>query len=334
MRRYKWLKVSWVENIESPDYIKKVIWSADCMSKWLLVDLSNYSLYLYGQPTHMFDADKLKWNICVRYAENGEKFLALDDKEYELTNEDIVIADDSWVIALWWIIWWKDSAISDDTKNVIIEWAHFHQAVLRKTWKRLGLRTDALNVFEKDLQPAMAQMWVSLIASELEKNLEWINFDAYSDNYENKQGKIELDFDIDFINKLIWKEYDENYAKSILQNLWIEIKWNKAIIPFWRKDLTFKADLAEEIARIDWYNNVESTIPRVNLWAVNQSNTYKLKNDVREYLTSSGFYDMYNYSFVNEELMQKICRETIKLKDWLFVRKWKKNRELTRLKTI
>jgi len=61
VKRYIWLKVSAVKNIETPDYIKRVISSADNDSKWLLVDLSNYSLYLYGQPTHMFDADKVEW---------------------------------------------------------------------------------------------------------------------------------------------------------------------------------------------------------------------------------------------------------------------------------
>ena len=306
VRRYKWVKVWWVKNIETPDYIKRVLSSADCDSKWLLVDLSNYSLYLYGQPTHMFDADKVKWNIVVRYAKAWEKFLALDDKEYELNTEDIVIADDAWVIALGWIIGWKNSAISDTTTNVIIEWAHFHQAVLRKSWKRLWLRTDALNVFEKDLLPEMAQTWVSLIVSELEKNLWDIKLEAQSDVYENEQEIVKFPFDIEFVNKIIWRKYDEKYAFEILNNLWTKVIWLEATIPFWRKDLNFKADLAEEIARVDGYDKVEATIPRVNLWAVMQSNMYNMKNDVRSYLTSLWFFDLYNYSFVNEELMQKM----------------------------
>jgi len=306
VKRYIWVKVSNVQNITTPEYIKRVIASAGNDSKWLLIDLSNYSLYLYGQPTHMFDADKIVWNITIRYAELWEKFLALDDNEYKLTWEDIVIADENWVIALWGVIWWKDSAISTSTKNVIIEWAHFNQAVVRKTWKRLWVRTDSLNVFEKDLLPEMANLWVSLIVSELEKNLENIKLEAFSDLYLVKQKQVKIPFDIKFINKIIWKEYDEKYAVNILNNLWIEIHWDNAIVPFWRKDLNFKADLAEEIARIDGYDNIETTIPRVNLWAVKQSDIYNLKNDVRNYLTSIWFYDMYNYSFVNEKLMWKV----------------------------
>jgi len=105
VRRYIGIKVSWVENIESPDYIKEVIKSAWIDSKWLLVDLTNYSLYFYWQPTHIFDADKVKWKITIRFAKQDEKFLALDDKEYSLSNKDIVIADEEKVLALAWIIW-------------------------------------------------------------------------------------------------------------------------------------------------------------------------------------------------------------------------------------
>jgi len=328
VKRYIWLKVSAVKNIETPEYIKRVISSADNDSKWLLVDLSNYSLYLYGQPTHMFDADKIKWNISIRYAKEWEKFLALDDKEYELSSSDIVIADKWWVIALGWVIWGKDSAITDKTTTVIIEWAHFNQAVVRKTWKRLWIRTDSLNVFEKDTLPDMAHAWVSLIVKELQNNLENVKLESWSDIYPDKQKLVKIPFDINFINKIIWKEYDEKYAKKILNNLGIEIVWWEAIIPFWRKDLNLKADLAEEISRIDGYDNVETTIPRVNLGAVKQNDIYNVKNDVRNYLTSVWFFDMYNYSFVNEELMWKVLWDV----KWLVEMKNALSEDLTHMR--
>jgi phenylalanyl-tRNA synthetase beta chain len=159
--------------------------------------------------------------------------------------------------------------------------------------------------------------WVSLIATELEKNLDWLNITAYSDNYTNKQETITIPFDLDFINNLIGKRYTENEALNILANLWITDlcaawPWNKRIltIPFWRKDLNFKADIAEEIARIDGYDNIEATVPRINLWAVIQPSIYKLKNDARNYFTNKWWYDMYTYSFVNEELMTKTLWNT------------------------
>lgn len=308
--RYKWLKIENVKNIESPKYIKQVLSSAEVVSKWLLIDISNYSLYLYWQPTHCFDADKISWNITIRYANEWEKFLALNDKEYKLSNEDIVITDNSWIIALWWIIWWKNSSVSDETKNIIVESAHFNQAIVRKTWKRLWIRTDSLNIFEKDITNWIQHAWMSLIVSELEKNLDWIKLTAYSDIYLNKQNIITIPFDLDFINNLIGKKYSKSEALNILNNLWIEEKNWLLTIPFWRKDLNYKADIAEEIARIDWYDNIEATVPRINLWAVVQTNIYKIKNDARNYFTNKWYYDMYTYSFVNSELMNKALWNT------------------------
>ncbi len=305
VKRYIWLKIENVSNIDTPDYIKQILSSADVASKWLLIDISNYSLYLYGQPTHCFDADKISGNIIIRFAKKDESFTGLNDVKYKLSTEDIVIADDKKVLALGWIIGWKESSVTNETKNIIVEWAHFDQAIVRKSAKRLWVRTDSLNVFEKDILPEMPIRWVSLIASELEKNLDWIKFTEYSDSYENKQKTITIDFDLDFINNLIWKKYEENYVLNILSNLWIEEKKWILTIPFWRKDLNFKADIAEEIARIDGYDNIEATVPRINLWAVIQSNIYKIKNDTRNYFCDKGWYDMYTYSFVNEELMNK-----------------------------
>ena len=305
VKRYIGLKIENVSNSETPDYIKQVLSSAEVTSKWLLIDITKYCLYLYGQPTHCFDADKIEWNIIIRKAKDWEKFIALNDVEYELSNEDIVIADNKKILALGWIIWWKSSSVTDETKNIIVEWAHFDQAVVRKSWKRLWVRTDSLNIFEKDILPEMPIRWVSLIASELEKNLKWIKITGYSDVYTDKQETIWIQFDIDFINNLIGKKYSEKEALNILNNLWIKENDWILIIPFWRKDLNYKADIAEEIARIDWYDNVEATVPRINLWAVVQDNIYKIKNDARNYFTNKGYYDMYTYSFVSEDLMSK-----------------------------
>ncbi len=304
--RYIGLEVKWVKNIKSPDYIKEVLDSQWIEPKWLLVDITNYWLYMYGQPIHCFDADKLEWNIKIRYAKDWEKFLALNKKEYELTTDDIVIVDEARVISLAWVIWWLESAVSETTKNIVIESGHYDQAFLRKTWKRLWIRTDALNVNEKDIVNWMQLAWTSLVVEELEKNIEGIKLTRYSDVYPVKQKEVTIPFDLEFINKLIGSTYTEEESLQILENLWIQEKKWELLIPFWRKDLNYKADIAEEIARMKWYDNVKSTVPRINLGAIKQTNIYKLKNEAIEFFTARGFFDMYNYSFVNEELMQKL----------------------------
>jgi len=305
VKRYMGLKVSGVENIDSPEYIKDVLNSHDIDSKGILVDITNYSLYLYGQPTHCFDADKLEGNIHIRFCKDGEEFTGLNDKTYKLTSQDIAIADDSGVIALGGIIGGKHSAVDDTTKNIVIESAWFDQAVVRNTWKRLGIRTDALNVFEKDLVHTIRDTGPSLIIAELEKHLPNLKLESFTDVYAEPGLQTTIDFDLDYINRLIGKKYDEKEVCHILETLWILKQDTKLIIPLWRKDLTKKADIAEEIARIDGYDNIETTVPRINLGAVAQSTSYNMKKQVRNFLVSRGFYDMYNYSFVSDELMKK-----------------------------
>ena len=310
VKRYIWVQINGLSNIESPEYIQSILNTEAVDSKGLLVDITNYSLYLYGQPTHCFDADTLDWNIIVRKAKAWETLLALNDKEYELSENDIVIADQSKVIALWWIIWGKETAVSDTTKNIIIEAAHFDQATIRQTGKKCGLRTDALNVFEKDLQADMAEKWANLIISELAKHFPDMKIEWHSDIYSEKQKSISIDYDLDFVNNLIWKKYTSSETLKILENLWINEENWKLNIPFWRKDLHYKADIAEEITRISGYDAVESTNIRINTWAVLQNTAYRIKRDSRNFWVQHGFYDMYNYSFVGWEIMQKLWRNT------------------------
>ena len=310
VKRYIGVQVNNVENMDSPEYIKEIINTEWVESKWLLVDITNYSLYLYGQPTHCFDADTINGNIVVRMAKSWETFHALNDKEYELSVEDIVIADQKWVIALGWIIGGSHSAVSNSTKNIIVEWAHFEQSVVRQTGKRHGLRTDALNVFEKDLQPKMAEHWVSLIIDEIQKLLPKSEVVGMSDIYRKKQEDVSVDFDLSFINTLIGKEYKEDNALSILTNLGIKEKWNLLSIPFWRKDLHRKADIAEEIARIDGFDNIKAEVISINSWAILQHPIYNIKKDSRIFWIQKGFYDMYNYSFVWEDIMKKLSTST------------------------
>lgn len=320
VKRYSLLQVSWVENKVSNNEIKTIIEAAWHSVKWLLVDISNYSLYFYGQPAHIFDADKIEWHITVRYAKIGETLEALDDKIYELNDKDIVIADSKKVLALWGIIWGKSSSVSETTKNIIIETAHFDQAVLRMTGKRLGVRTDALNVFEKDIVPDLASYASAFILGELEKEFPNLKVVWYFDSYEKKQKSVSQNFDLDFYNNLIGANYSENYVLEILNRLWVKKSGNILEIPFWRKELNTKADIAEEIARIDGYDNIITTVPRINLWAIIQDPIYYLKNDSKKYFTDIWFFDVYNYSFVNKDLMEKLEMTTeslVPLKNYL-----------------
>nr|MDD3719719.1 phenylalanine--tRNA ligase subunit beta [Candidatus Gracilibacteria bacterium] len=310
VKRYIGLKVYGVSNIDSPDEVKQVVEASGNNSKGLLVDISNYSLYLYGQPTHCFDADKIIGNIVIRFAKNDEEFIALDGKTYKLSIEDIVIADSEKVLALGGVIGGALSAVSDTTKSVVIEGANFNPKTVRKTGRRHGIRTDSLNVFEKDIPTDLSIYGVSLIYRNLKNLFPDLKIEGFSDIYPKNQEVVKVPFDLNFINNLIGAKYNEKEALEILEKLGLKLDGKNLVVPFYRTDLHYKADIAEEVARINGLNNIETTIPRINLGAIIQDNIYKLKNDIRDYFVDRGFFDMYNYSFVNEELMKKVGGNT------------------------
>lgn len=214
----------------------------------------------------------------------------------------------------------KHSAVSDTTTSIIIEAAHFDQAVVRKTGKTLGIRTDSLNVFEKDLLPVMAEKALSLIVNEIQEACPNIQLEAFADSYTQLQKSQEISHDPVFISSLIGREYLSETIIDICSRLGICENQGILHIPFWRKDLNYKADIAEEVARIDGYDAIEMKVPRVNTGAVIQDNMYKLKNESRDYFSARGFFDMYTYSFVCESLMQRCggdCTRLIPLKNSL-----------------
>jgi len=113
----------------------------------------------------------------------------------------------------------KHSAVSDTTTNIIIEAAHFDQAVVRRTGKNLGIRTDSLNVFEKDLLPTMAEKALALIVAELEKACPDMKLEAFADSYTQAQADVSIDLDVDFISRLIGHEYKNDNVIAICGRL-------------------------------------------------------------------------------------------------------------------
>lgn len=133
------------------------------------VDFTNLFATLIGQPVHAFDADTIKGTIIVRQAHDSEQFVDLFGTTHTLVSQDIVIADDGGVIALAGVVGGKTTGISDTTKNIIIEIAHFDPVAVRRTSMRIGLRTDAVMRFEKTLSPLLSLTALSMMLDILEQ---------------------------------------------------------------------------------------------------------------------------------------------------------------------
>ena len=139
----------------SPAWLRARIESVGIRSINNIVDISNFVMLELGQPTHAFDADKLKGGINVRLARDGEKFLALDGKTYSLTSENLVIADDERAIGIGGVMGGEETGVTESTRNVLLEAAYFLPASIRRTARNLNLPSDASYRFERGVDPGM-----------------------------------------------------------------------------------------------------------------------------------------------------------------------------------
>ena len=130
-------------------------------------DFANLFMNISSQPIHLFDADKVKGDLQVRNAREGELFVDLFEVEHSLKTTDLVIADNEKVLALAGVIGGLESAVSDTTKNVLVEIANYDPVIVRKTGTRLGLRTDAELRFEKNINPEWSLYSLLLFLDEL-----------------------------------------------------------------------------------------------------------------------------------------------------------------------
>src|SRR5207244_6020372 len=147
-----------IDNVKigpSPPWLRTKVESVGIRSINNIVDISNFVMLELGQPTHAFDADKLKGNINVRLARDGENFLALDGKTYSLKPDNCVVADHERAVGIGGVMGGEDTGVSDSTKNILLEAAYFMPASIRKTARELGLPSDASYRFERGVDPEM-----------------------------------------------------------------------------------------------------------------------------------------------------------------------------------
>lgn len=158
---------------------------------------------------------------------------------------------------------------------------------------------------KKKLVDSLSHIGVSLIIKELEEHFEILKLEAISDIYPDPRPQTRIEFLPDYIRNLIGKNYSEEMMLKILDSVGVEKDGDILLIPRWRKDLSHIADIAEEIARLDGYESVKSTIPRINLGAITQSPLYSAKRKLRSHFVSRGFFEMYTYSFIGENSLKK-----------------------------
>lgn len=229
-----------------------------------IVDITNYVLWEIGQPMHAFDqADISDETIIVRRAADGEKIVPLDQKEYVLTNEDIVIADKNRAVGLAGIMGGANSGIKDTTSTVLFESASFARGNIRRTSRRLGIRSDSSARFEKGIDASSNELGLNRALHLVEQlGAGKVAKGAY------RLGKMPADktivFDQSRIKRLLGISIDDERVISILESLNIRTTLSNGIVtcivPPYRDDISRDCDIIEELIRVYGYDNITGTL--------------------------------------------------------------------------
>ena len=283
-----------------------------------IVDATNYMMLMTAQPTHAYDYDKLRGHkLEARLARDGEKVSLLNGKEYELTSDDIVIADGEGVIGLAGIMGGADTEVSSDTKNIVLECANFDMYALRRTAMRHGIFTDALTRFNKGQSPlqnaAVLKQLMGMVggvqASEV-FDLKQFS-DELDDYFDGKYTPANIDIDSKFINERLGLDLSDDNICDLLNNVEIkshgpeeELNYICIQSPFWRTDLELPEDIVEEVGRLYGFYKLPRQLPMRSIKPAPRNPRRQLKQAIRQSLSRAGANEVLTYSFVHERVLK------------------------------
>jgi len=257
-----------VRNGPSPDWLQKKLRAIGLRPINTLVDITNYMSFDRARPLHVFDADKLTGTVHARMGKAGEKFLALDGKDYEADETMCVIADDSGMLGLGGVMGGEDTGCTDDTVNVFVECALFDPITIATAGRKTGITSDARFRFERGVDPEFAHDGMEMVTRLI---LDMCGGEP--SNVESAGAlpdwRREIAFDTARVKKLTGLDLDDDRIFSILDALGFESDRTatpaKVTPPSWRPDVHGSADLVEESVRVHGINEVKPTpLPRLH----------------------------------------------------------------------
>ncbi|MDE7219443.1 MAG: phenylalanine--tRNA ligase subunit beta [Oscillospiraceae bacterium] len=307
--RYTARMVRNVKIAPSPKWMRERLRSMGVRPINNIVDITNYVMLEYGQPMHAFDYRYVKGGkIIVRRAQEGEELTTLDGNIRKLTENMLVIADDTRAVGLAGIMGGENSEIVDDTVDVVFESANFDGTCIRKTALALGMRTEASAKFEKGLDPLNTLPAVNRACELVEMLGAGEVLDGVIDVLNHVPQPTILKLEPEKINALLGTGVAENVMYTILQKLGFETTMERGMIkvPSWRGDVQRMADLAEEVARFYGYNNIPVTLQRGETTQGGYSPVQQAERRIGSLCRACGYNEIITYSFISPSCYDKI----------------------------
>ena len=315
--RYIGAKVEGLGVMPSPFKMQTRIWRVGMRPINALVDITNYVMLATGQPTHVFDSNHIIDHIEVRRAEQDEKLLLLNDKEIALSSDDLVIADAEGAVALAGVMGGAKDSVLPETTSVILEVANFESKGVRRTALRYDNRTEASSRYEKAVDPERCDQALSLamkLFAELYPDMKVV---AYNDQYPNKLERKEIDVDFDWLDRRLGKRIPQEIVARKLGTMGFEVTFTEKgmhiVVPTWRStgDVSIKADIMEEVARMYGYENFEATTITTSFdGAINQLGV-DLVRKIKEYLAfRCNMQEIFTYPWMSDEFVNALFETT------------------------
>ena len=301
-----------VKNIKiapSPEWMQRRLASVGIRPINNIVDITNYVMEEYAQPMHAYDLDKLAdHKIIVRKAKKDEPFMTLDGQERVLDDTMLVICDGEKPVGVAGIMGGENSKITDDVTTMLFEAATFDGTNIRKSGKKLGMRTDAQAKFEKGLDPNNAIDAMNRACQLIEELGAGEVVGGVVDVYPVKKEPITITYNVDKINALLGTDIDEDTMVAYFEKLELTVDREKkeVLVPTWRQDLERLADLAEEVARFFGYDNIPMTLPSGSATAGGLSEKMQHENMARDIVEAYGFMEGMTFSFESPKVYDKL----------------------------
>jgi len=307
-----------IENVnvkaETPLWMQEKLRRSGVRSLGPVVDVTNYVMLELGQPMHAFDLDKLSGGITVRAAKDSEKLTLLDGQEVTVTDNTLVIADDSSALALAGIMGGETSSVTDDTRQLFLEAAHFNPLVIAGRARAYGLHTDSSHRFERGVDPELPRAAIERATALL---LDIVGGEAgpISETLSKAdlpQEKV-ITLRADRIKRVLGIAIDSAQVEDQLTRLGLNIvaegaSW-QVTVPSFRFDLAIEVDLIEELGRLYGYDKLPETRPQGTVLTADISESTLATHRLQALLVDRGYQEAITYSFVDPEIQQHLAVE-------------------------
>jgi len=290
----------------SPDFIQRRVIAGGMRPINNIVDITNYVMLEYGTPQHAFDYDKLNGYLCVRYAQDNETLVTIDEVERKLSDKTVLIATKENPVCAGGVFGGLNSEIDDNTKNIALEAAYFTAHTNRKSARSIGYHSDASSRYERGID-------IEMIAPAMQRSIELLKKYANAEfcgivkTGKDKLNPVEITLRNSEIKRILGVEIPQERSIEILENLGFTLLGKnemaaKFLVPSYRyNDIEREIDLIEEVSRIEGFDKITPQIPNISQGADISLDTKTIK-EINNVMLSYGFDEIITSSLIGKNL--------------------------------